>query len=498
MCEKKNTGESRIQEIPLESWEAFRSYLFSEIYSDQGFKRDRFLFRGQGSSYWKLESVFDREFPIDKYKRGMRAKLYDDMLNLFKKRLANSNISKDELDNNHRLTALGQHYGLPTRLLDWSSSPYFAAFFAFASHIRYAGTKETVAIYILNSESEIWGEQYGVKIIDVPLTSLNNRVGVQQGKFTLQQTTKPTLDAYVNEQEDNNALRKVILPASEAMTVIADLDAMGINYDSIYQDLSGIARSTFHQVLYNNPSNVLMTLKEEEVSKIIKSTSESSSSETNIRNDQKPRSALVVVDVQNDFFIGGSLPTNNAESLIEPLNKDIQMAKDSGLLIIYTQDWHPENHSSFERNGGSWPVHCIGGTKGAEFNDDLYMNDSIKIVKFGMEPESEGYSPFENPLMDYLLNWHNISNVFVTGIALEYCVLATISELAKRKISVTAIRNLIRSASPPKAKKIWDEIIDMDVNIVEDLTMEALANKAPDNNDADSDRSTKALTLASK
>lgn len=240
-----------VKELPLASWDDFKAFLV-DLYGTDGFRRERFLFRGQGRSCWKLESTFDRQFPVTQYDKGDRVKLYQQMLNLFRKRLNDSDIPKEVLNDERLLTSLGQHYGLPTRLLDWSGSPYYAAFFAFSSNIQYFNTKDTVAIYVLDCSSSIWNKEYGVEIIDVPPLS-NTRIRVQQGMFTLQRTPEPTLDDYVNRNEDPSALTKTIIPANEARKVIADLDSMGINHDSVFSDLDGIARASLFQILYHNP-----------------------------------------------------------------------------------------------------------------------------------------------------------------------------------------------------------------------------------------------------
>ena len=244
--------ESSVKSVKIASWNEFKTFL-EKLYGKDGFKRERYLFRGQGQSSWKLESTFDRQFPVTQYDKGIRVRLYQEMLELFKKRLADSDIPNEVLEDESLLTSLGQHHGLPTRLLDWSGSPYFSAFFAFSSNIQYFGTRDTVAIYVLDCSSSIWNKEYGVEIIDVP-PSNNQRIRIQQGKFTLQRTPEPTLDDYVNRNEDKTALRKIIIPANEARKVIADLDSMGINHDSVFSNLEGIARATFFNILYNNPT----------------------------------------------------------------------------------------------------------------------------------------------------------------------------------------------------------------------------------------------------
>ena len=246
-----NPDASKVKEIRLNSWNEFKTYLVN-LYGQGGFVKDKFLFRGQGRDHWKLESTFDRQFPLPTYDKGERIQLYQKMLDLFKTRLADSDIPQKVLEDERLLTSLGQHYGLPTRLLDWSGSPYYAAFFAFSSNLQYFGTKEYVAIYALKCSSSIWNKEYGVEIVDVPPLS-NTRIRIQQGKFTLQRTPEQTLDDYVDRHEDEEALRKIILPANEARNVIADLDSMGIDYDSVYSGLDGIAKATFFKILFNHP-----------------------------------------------------------------------------------------------------------------------------------------------------------------------------------------------------------------------------------------------------
>ncbi len=82
--------------------------------------------------------------------------------------------------------------------------------------------------------------------------------------------------------------------------------------------------------------------------------------------------ALIVVDVQNDFADPkGSLSVKGGEALIPLINLEVRRAKSSGSLVVATQDWHPGSTPHFEKDGGIWPVHCVGGTWGAELHPDL-------------------------------------------------------------------------------------------------------------------------------
>ena len=172
------------------------------------------------------------------------------------------------------------------------------------------------------------------------------------------------------------------------------------------------------------------------------------------------RDIFVIVDVQKDFCRNGALEVPDTESLIKPLNKTIQKAVDLDMLIIFTRDWHPENHSSFKNYGGQWPVHCVQNTPGAQFHPKLTIPDEYKIVDTGTAPDKEGYSPYEDPLMTELVNQPNIKTVYITGIALEYCVRATCLDTIRFKKKVVLIEPLTRSISKDNAvlEKYWDEL----------------------------------------
>ncbi len=175
------------------------------------------------------------------------------------------------------------------------------------------------------------------------------------------------------------------------------------------------------------------------------------------------KDALVIVDVQNDFFTEGSLPVPESEALIEPLNRAIKLAEESGFLVVFTQDWHPISHSSFEDNGGDWKPHCISDTNGAALHSGLYQPREATYVRFGVEPEMDGYSPYENPKMDQLLNNSNIGRIFVSGIALEYCVFATCKQTRERNRDVIAVESLIRAAVPDRAEETWAKLTKLGV-----------------------------------
>ncbi|HET6664963.1 MAG TPA: isochorismatase family protein [Acidimicrobiales bacterium] len=144
--------------------------------------------------------------------------------------------------------------------------------------------------------------------------------------------------------------------------------------------------------------------------------------------------ALLVLDVQNDFADpDGSLYVRDAESVIDVANAEIEAARAAGALVVYTQDWHPPDTPHFAKDGGTWPVHCVGGTWGAELHPRLTAVDGARVRK-GTGGE-DGYSGFTvaDPVsrethptgLDGLLQKRGIERVVVLGLATDYCVKAT-------------------------------------------------------------------------
>jgi nicotinamidase/pyrazinamidase len=165
--------------------------------------------------------------------------------------------------------------------------------------------------------------------------------------------------------------------------------------------------------------------------------------------------ALVVVDVQNDFaHPDGSLPVAGAEDTIEFINDEIAAAEDAGALVVYTQDWHPPNTPHFEEDGGTWPVHCVAGTWGADFHSALDVVGPY--VRKGTGGE-DGYSGFtmldtatgeERPtgLAD-LLRDQEVERLVVVGLATDYCVRATVIDACTAGFDTTVLADGIRAVN---------------------------------------------------
>jgi hypothetical protein len=229
-----------IREEPFDSWETFKSGFSERLFGDGAFQRGRFLFRGQSDPAWKLTSTFDRMFAAQP--KARRLEIAAELLSTFKRSLEGFVIPNEARNDDSTLLALGQHYGLPTRLLDWTESPYVGAFFAYNRTTLWGARDQSISIWALDAINPIWSAHYGVEIIDVPSFG-NQRIRNQAGKFTLARTPFLSLEEYVRAHADaGTALIKFLIPASDATKALADLDAMGIHHAIVYPEIEGSAQ----------------------------------------------------------------------------------------------------------------------------------------------------------------------------------------------------------------------------------------------------------------
>lgn len=172
--------------------------------------------------------------------------------------------------------------------------------------------------------------------------------------------------------------------------------------------------------------------------------------------------ALIVIDVQNDFCPGGGLAVVGGDEIVAGINA---LMGDFGAVVL-TQDWHPAGHSSFADSHGAeplsmmdmpygpqmlWPTHCVQGTRGAAFHSDLNSDRADMIIRKGFRPQIDSYSAFfENDHstptgLEGYLRTRGLTKLVMVGLATDYCVAYSALDAAKLGFDVTVKMDLCRA-----------------------------------------------------
>ena len=163
--------------------------------------------------------------------------------------------------------------------------------------------------------------------------------------------------------------------------------------------------------------------------------------------------ALLVIDMQNDFADPeGSLPVDGAEAILPIVNAEIARAREGRALVVFSQDWHPARTPHFLPDGGTWPVHCVGDTWGAELYPSLDCPPGSPVIRKGTNGE-DGYSAFtmrdpetgdSTPTrLALLLHEARVERVVVVGLATDYCVRATALDAVRLGYRATVLTDAV-------------------------------------------------------
>jgi len=161
---------------------------------------------------------------------------------------------------------------------------------------------------------------------------------------------------------------------------------------------------------------------------------------------EEGRRALVVVDVQNDFCPGGTLAVERGDEVVAPLNRLIEEFLARGDLVFKSRDWHPAATKHFADYGGTWPVHCVQHTRGAEFHPDLKDDPRIRVVSKGTGDE-DSYSAFDGTDLAEQLRREGVTEVWVGGLATDYCVKQTVLDARREGFRVKAVSEAMRAVN---------------------------------------------------
>lgn len=148
--------------------------------------------------------------------------------------------------------------------------------------------------------------------------------------------------------------------------------------------------------------------------------------------------ALLIVDVQNDFCSGGTLAVPGGEQVAPVINSLMSRFQ----VIVASKDWHPKGSRHFEK----WPAHCVQETYGAAFYPQLDDEKIQEVFLKGTTPQSDGYSAFDatNKDLDKWLHSHGVQDLYVCGLATDYCVLTSALDAARRGYQVFVVEDAIR------------------------------------------------------
>lgn len=161
------------------------------------------------------------------------------------------------------------------------------------------------------------------------------------------------------------------------------------------------------------------------------------------------RSALVIVDLQNDFCPGGSLPVPEGDRTVPVVNRYMDLFRAAGVPAFFTRDWHPAKTVHFKGFGGTWPPHCVQWTDGARFHPELRIPDDAVIITKGESPKEDSYSGFdghdaEGQTLEAALNEKGITHIYLGGLATDYCVRVTALDGIKKGFKVTVLLDAVK------------------------------------------------------
>jgi len=171
-----------------------------------------------------------------------------------------------------------------------------------------------------------------------------------------------------------------------------------------------------------------------------------------------PKSALIIVDVQNDFCPGGKLAVPHGNEVVNPIEKMAVYALRHGWKIFASRDWHPEDTTHFSKYGGAWPEHCVQHTPGADFHHGLLRTkimiilDLVTVISKGMRKDENAYSAFEGrdehgKLLEERLKEYEVEKIYIAGLATDYCVKATALDAKRNNYETCLLLNACRAVN---------------------------------------------------
>lgn len=165
-----------------------------------------------------------------------------------------------------------------------------------------------------------------------------------------------------------------------------------------------------------------------------------------------PTTALLVVDVQNDFCPGGALAVPEGDRVVPVINRVAAAVAAAGGAVFASRDWHPERSPHFADHGGTWPRHCVQNSEGAALHPALVLPPGAVLVTKGDRADSEGYDAFEGHTtdgqpFDAALRARGIRTLLVAGLATDYCVKASVLGARARGLDVAVLEDAVEAVN---------------------------------------------------
>jgi nicotinamidase/pyrazinamidase len=175
------------------------------------------------------------------------------------------------------------------------------------------------------------------------------------------------------------------------------------------------------------------------------------------------RTALVIVDVQNDFCEGGSLGVPGGAAVAAAIGRRVESHRAAYDLVVATRDWHEDPGAHFSATPDfvdSWPAHCVAGTPGAELRPEIAR---LPAAVFDKGRHSAAYSGFEGHdeqgrSLDQVLGARGVEDLDVVGIATDYCVRATALDALGAGFRVRVLSDLCAAVDPAGGQRALDEM----------------------------------------
>ena len=180
--------------------------------------------------------------------------------------------------------------------------------------------------------------------------------------------------------------------------------------------------------------------------------------------------ALLIIDTQNDFFEGGAMPIVNSLSIIPKINR----LRTNFDVVIFSKDWHPENHCSFKGSGGNRTPHCLQGTNGANIHAGIDVKETDYIIPKGTKQLHDSNSAFYNSKhgneqtnLDNILTKNNIKTLYICGLAIDCCVYSTILDAIKMRYKCVYIKDASAGINGDAIKRCEKHLKLIGVSIVD-------------------------------